>query len=131
MVCFGCRLDAETTQRHHVVPVALGGVGAVMLCDNCHDKVHGMDSEGRGGLSLSLLTRIGVARARASGKHCGRPRKVFPAERALDALKQTSGRIAPAARLSGIPRSTLQRWLAEPTRKRGGKRAEGIIVEEA
>ena len=61
--------------------------------------------------------RAGLARARAQGQRLGRPRRQIDPER----LARVAGLPErEAARRLGIPRSTLQRWLAqkpaEPTR---------------
>ena len=53
----------------------------------------------------------GVARARAAGKHCGRPRRDIDLD--LARLLQSQGHgIRRVARMMGVPRSTLSRHLA-------------------
>ena len=52
-VCFEC--GAPATERHHVVPVSLGGTKTIPLCGECHAKVH--DVSGRRRNKLRDLTK--------------------------------------------------------------------------
>ena len=62
--CFDC--DQPATQDHHVVPVSLGGVRTVPLCDQCHALVHD-----RRAVSISTLTRQALERKKAKGQRTG------------------------------------------------------------
>lgn len=56
--------------------------------------------------------QAGVDRARAAGKHCGRPRRAFD-PRAAEALLAQGHAERQVAAMLGLPRSTLRRKLAE------------------
>jgi DNA invertase Pin-like site-specific DNA recombinase len=58
--------------------------------------------------------RAGLARARAQGVRLGRPRRQIDSERLASVAGLPERE---AARRLGIPRSTLQRWLAEKRRE--------------
>ena len=70
--CVNC--GKRATHRHHIVPKSLGGTdkfsNLAYLCDECHGKIHGIEY-GNGQLSHSELTRIGLQKAKASGKRVG------------------------------------------------------------
>ena len=69
--CINC--DRLGTHKHHVVPRSLGGnntTNCVWLCDNCHGLIHSV-SYGDGIISHSELTKIGLEKARLSGKQIG------------------------------------------------------------
>jgi hypothetical protein len=63
-VCFDCKKRGE--HNHHVVPKSRGGTETVMLCAECHAKVHGESL-----LSTSALTKIGMQKLIAKGLHTG------------------------------------------------------------
>ena len=67
--CFECD-SVENVIRHHVVPRSKGGKRTIDLCQCCHDKVHGI--EGRD-ISVSELTKVGLAKAKANGVKLGNP----------------------------------------------------------
>lgn len=54
--------------------------------------------------------RAGIARAKAEGKHCGRPRKGIDLARAVELRRQGLG-YKQIAKALGIPRSTLHSYL--------------------
>jgi DNA invertase Pin-like site-specific DNA recombinase len=56
--------------------------------------------------------RAGLARARAEGKHCGRPRVDIDLRPALALLREGRG-LKQVAAILGLPRSTLRQRLAE------------------
>lgn len=56
--------------------------------------------------------RRGLARAKAKGKHIGRPVRVLDLDAALPLLAEGRG-LKDIARLLGVPRSTLRRRLME------------------
>lgn len=114
--CFACRRllpPGTKLQKHHVLPQVLGGVGYVWICQECHDKIHGIE---RGG-DLSVLTRIGIARARARGVRIGRPPAKIDVPTLLDALAASKGNVCHAARVTGLSRSAIRRWLAQEPRR--------------
>jgi DNA invertase Pin-like site-specific DNA recombinase len=58
-------------------------------------------------LRISERTKAGLERARREGKHCGRPHKVFPRDRAAELrLRGLSWRAI--ARKLGVPHSTIR-----------------------
>lgn len=59
-VCFEC--GAPATERHHVVPVSLGGTKTIPLCGECHAKVH--DISGRRRNKLRDLTKNSLEKRR-------------------------------------------------------------------
>jgi len=67
-VCFECGTD-DDLHAHHVVPKSRGGKKTVLLCVACHSKAHHRDKN----MHTSALTKIGLRKARASGKRLGRP----------------------------------------------------------
>ena len=74
--CINCGKQADN--KHHVVPRSLGGnnsTNCVWLCDDCHSLVHGI-TVNNGTLSHSDLIKIGIQKARESGKEIGRPNVV-------------------------------------------------------
>ena len=66
--CFDC--GTETTGRHHVVPVSLGGKRQVPLYEECHNLVHG-DT-----MKRAELIRMGLDRDKSKGVRFGAPNKV-------------------------------------------------------
>lgn len=62
-------------------------------------------------LRISERTKAGLARARKQGKRCGRPRKVFSREKALE-LRAAGESWRAIARKLGIPQSTIRRVLS-------------------
>lgn len=70
--CVNCGKIA--TNKHHIIPKSLGGTdresNLVFLCDECHGKIHGIEY-GNGILSHSELTKIGLQKAKLSGKRVG------------------------------------------------------------
>jgi hypothetical protein len=66
--CFEC--DSPAEHDHHVVPTSAGGTRTIPLCGACHAKAHGHDGFAA---STSVLTRQGLARARAAGVRLGAP----------------------------------------------------------
>jgi 5-methylcytosine-specific restriction endonuclease McrA len=63
--CFECGNPSE--HDHHVVPQIRGGTKTVPLCSECHGKAHHWDKA----MSTNLLTKEGLARARARGVKLG------------------------------------------------------------
>jgi len=61
-------------------------------------------------LRISERTKAGLARARKQGKRCGRPRKVFSREKALE-LREDGVSWRVIARKLGIAQSTIRRIL--------------------
>lgn len=63
-LCLECKAPAD--HQHHVVPQSLGGTVTVPLCERCHGLVHDCGMTGH-----RRLTRAGMARVRAEGRHTG------------------------------------------------------------
>jgi hypothetical protein len=63
-VCLNCGVTAN--QAHHIVPLSLGGndilSNLVSLCEECHEKVHGLKLRNH-----SELTKAGIQRAKEKG----------------------------------------------------------------
>lgn len=70
-VCVNCG-STEDIEYHHIVPISLGGNDILSnicpLCHCCHAKIH---YNGEAGISHSTVTKAGLERARAAGKHLG------------------------------------------------------------
>jgi hypothetical protein len=66
-------LTRPATNWHHVIPYSLGGTITVPLCDECHDKAHGVERDYKG-FNSSTLIKIGLDAARKRGKKLGRPK---------------------------------------------------------
>lgn len=62
--CYECGRRAQVA--HHIIPHSLGGRRTIPLCNRCHKKIHGHGAE-----QHSLLTKKGMARAKAAGKTFG------------------------------------------------------------
>lgn len=58
-VCFEC--GAPATERHHVVPVSLGGTKTIPLCGECHAKIHDI-SNGERRNQLRELTKNSLSK---------------------------------------------------------------------
>jgi len=69
-------------------------------------------------IRISERTKAGMARARAEGKHCGRPKAIFPRDRAQE-LRDQGWSWAKIGRELGVRESTL-RMVLQPPRKKGG-----------
>jgi DNA invertase Pin-like site-specific DNA recombinase len=55
----------------------------------------------------------GMARAKAEGRHVGRPRRAVPGAEVIQATIAAHGSMAAAARALGVPRATLARAAAQ------------------
>jgi hypothetical protein len=64
--CIECK-SMINLQHHHVIPRSMGGTATVLLCGNCHGKIHGLDFTNHG-----LLIRSGLNQARKKGIKLGR-----------------------------------------------------------
>ena len=78
--CFECGKPSQ--ENHHVIPRSLGGKNTVPLCSPCHGKSHEMKRR----LTSSDLIKKGIAKAKANGIHCGRPKGIILTDKA--ALKK-------------------------------------------
>jgi hypothetical protein len=65
MLCFECESDKEL-HNHHVVPRSLGGTKTIVLCGECHGKVHGLTA-----MSTSTLTLRAMKKKREKNEACG------------------------------------------------------------
>ena len=119
------KLDRLGRSLQHVLTIIdtlnANGVGFVSLRDA------GLDSTSASGrLMLQILAsfaeyernviqervRAGVARAKAAGKHCGRPRRDLDLRPAVALLKEGRG-LREVAEILGVSRSSLRRRLQE------------------
>lgn len=70
--CQNCG-SIEYLDIHHIVPLASGGTNRVsnmaILCSNCHGLVHDINLSRH-----KILQKKGIAAAKATGKHLGRPK---------------------------------------------------------
>jgi hypothetical protein len=66
--CFECDSRTSNIHWHHVIPVIMGGTKCIPLCEKCHSIIH--DSN----LKISNLIKMGLQKAKESGKILGRPR---------------------------------------------------------
>lgn len=67
--CVNCG-KSNDLHLHHIVPLAIGGTNnisnIVILCSECHGKIHGMSWERH-----SKLTKEGIQKAKKKGKQIG------------------------------------------------------------
>jgi hypothetical protein len=75
-VCFNCGKRGEC-HLHHVVPKSLNGDATIPLCLDCHGLVHDRK------MASSVLTRIGMAKAKLSGVRFGRQTVVTEPQRQM------------------------------------------------
>lgn len=122
-VCVNCGA-IDDIEYHHIVPLSLGGNDVLSnicpLCATCHGKVH---YNGEAGISHSALTRAGLDRARAAGKHLGLQRgaklTTSKSVRAKDIILHYSKDflgIYPdqeCMRLAGVSRNTFYKYKRE------------------
>ena len=74
-VCCNCLINCrEEINFHHVIPIAIGGTNnfsnIVPLCDNCHNKIHGLMINNS--ISHSQLIKEGIQKAKDKGIKIGR-----------------------------------------------------------
>lgn len=122
-ICVNCGATEEI-EYHHIVPLSLGGSDTLSnicpLCAKCHGKVH---YNGEAGISHSTLTRAGLERARAAGKHLGLQRgtklttqkSVGAKETILHYSKDFLGYRSDdeCMRLAGVSRNTFYKYKRE------------------
>ena len=84
--CFECGANAE--ELHHVVPRSKGGTKTVPLCCECHGKVHDVKR-----ISISQLSKEGLAKKKAQGYVLGRPMAIKPEVRERIVEMRKSGMI--------------------------------------
>lgn len=65
--CFECN-STDDIQKHHVIPVVLGGTRTLPLCGDCHSKVHSKELT-----HWKTLMTTGRERAKKRGITFGRP----------------------------------------------------------
>lgn len=91
--------------EHHVVPKSLGGKLVVFLCaEDCHSKVHEKD------MTVTNLIRAGIARAKAQGIKCGRPKVAFDAHKAIQ-MRKDGVSLRNIAKELGVGAGTVYRAL--------------------
>jgi len=112
--CFECdHSKPSEIQLHHVVPRSMGGTRVIPLCSICHSKVHGVKRGGQ--VSISELTKSGLAAAKARGVAMGNPNW------------QLSVKLATAASLEALkPIWAEQLKLVEEIRESGTETLTGI-----
>lgn len=71
--CFEC--GNETTGRHHVVPVSMGGTKVIPLCSTCHNKAHACNT------IQPHLIKEALNRRKEAGHTLGAPVKLDQATR--------------------------------------------------
>lgn len=95
MKCFECGKPA--IQKHHIVPRIRGGKRTIPMCDTCHGKIHGTK-----GMSISVLTKEGLATAKQRGVKFGNPNPAVAAKKGcqgnIAAAKEHHRDILPLAR---------------------------------
>jgi len=69
--CFECD-SVNNVVLHHVVPESRGGSRTIPVCQLCHDKIHGRRIPRN--ISISSLTREGIAKAKLRGVKLGNPK---------------------------------------------------------
>ena len=68
--CWECGIEETPLEEHHPVPRSRGGTRTIPLCGVCHSKAHHRKKN----VSISKLTKEGLARKMASGWQAGNPR---------------------------------------------------------
>lgn len=103
--CGNCG-SAESTDIHHIVPIARGGTNRisnlVTLCRPCHDAAHGMNRSG----NHKEAQAAGIEKAKAEGKYQGRPIDVDLHKRVKELLKNGMG-VRPTARHAKCSTTTV------------------------
>ena len=66
--CWECEVEGEPLEQHHPVPRSRGGTRTISLCSACHSKAHHRKKN----VSISKLTKEGLARKMATGWKAGR-----------------------------------------------------------
>lgn len=69
MICFECGDNNCSLHEHHIIPRSLGGEKTVLICENCHGKIHGLDFTNH-----SILIKKGLEVARLKNTKLGRPK---------------------------------------------------------
>ena len=92
--CFEC--GEETTGRHHVVPVSLGGTKVIPLCTKCHNTVHSCSS------IQPELIKQGLKRAKQRGVRLGAPRISDSKVQQIVNLRKAGRSYKDIARLVGV-----------------------------
>jgi hypothetical protein len=69
MKCWECEIEGVDLEEHHPVPRSRGGTKTISLCSACHSKAHHRKKN----VSISKLTREGLARKMATGWKAGNP----------------------------------------------------------
>jgi len=67
-ICWECETTNVEIHNHHPVPRSRGGTKTVPLCLDCHAKAHHRKKR----MASSILTKEGLARAKARGVILGR-----------------------------------------------------------
>jgi len=103
--CFECGF--ETSGRHHVVPVVMGGTKVIPLCSDCHTKAHG--DQDAPVIRVDLI-REGIEKKRQAGWQPGRPRKMTAAIwRRIHELRDQKMGMKTIAKLLGLSVGTVHK----------------------
>ena len=127
MKCFEC--GSHATENHHIIPKSLGGKRVIPLCGLCHSRVHQMDGTRRD--KHSLLTKLGLKRAKEQGTVLGTPKNLTNAARAkawkANSRKAATNKANIQAKevISTLPNSLSLRQVADVLNKLGMKTSKG------
>jgi len=129
--CFEC--DSKNNLiEHHVVPRSRGGKRTIVLCQPCHDKVHG--HKRLRNISVSELTSEGLKRAKERGVKLGNPNPARALAKAMETSQRRKKKFYDYAivhireiQASGI--STLQ-GIADALNSKGVLTSRGKLFSE-
>jgi transposase-like protein len=68
-ICLACTLN-EAAHYHHILPFVDGGRTLIPVCENCHNKIHGLNFQ-----KHSENVKKGLQKAKENGKRLGQPKK--------------------------------------------------------
>jgi hypothetical protein len=119
--CFECD-KTENLHKHHVIPRSLGGERTLLLCPECHGKIHGLDFSNHGN-----LIKLGIAKTE---KKLGRPcfgefdgeEEIIKMIRALrrkskGGKRLSLARVAEILNQDGVPSREGKPWRPEVVRR--------------
>lgn len=119
-ICVNCGNLA--TEKHHIVPLALGGndieSNKVWLCSKCHAIIHGLNIQRRGTYWKNLQAN-GIKQAKEKGISFGRPKIQKPINWNEIILKHLNKEITAkeAMKLVNVTKSTFYKYYNEWTKE--------------